>query len=298
MNRETGCYLLAVSSSIQDECGRTFLRRVSIGMTDCDRIIEQLQARLQSPDARPGSLSPLLEHLAVCPRCQQAARTLVRALRLEAEDRLTCAEVEVQLPEYLLTQPGSSEWAELELHLAICPHCAGDYLELLALEQLTFQEPPVELPVSKPKLDFLPHRRRAASPVWSMDALGKMIVAFSHEALAALLAATPSAPALAVKNVPQSRSAGRLTLGGEPNQPEVILTLDADAGDPATYSLGVAVRIPGRGGWPNLAGTTVRASIPGRAELVRLTDAFGSVVITPLTLDEIASITLTIVPVA
>lgn len=268
-------------------------------MADCDQIIEQLHEHLRPGGGALLPLTALLEHLVVCPRCQSAARALVQALRLNVDDEFTCEEVEARLPEYTLADPAGVEWAEVRVHLATCPHCAADYLELLAMEHLAEEDvAPVARPTGRPQLDFLPHRRQAARPIWRFDELGRLIVAFSREVLTAMLAAAPTPPALAVKSAPELRPGGRLTLGGAPENLEATVTINERADDPASCTLLVEVRIPSRGGWPNLAGSEVRVAIPGCDELIRITDAFGRVAITPLTRDEIAALTMTIVPVA
>lgn len=268
-------------------------------MTDCEQMIEQLHAHLRPGGGAPTPLATVLEHLVICPRCQRAAGALVQALRLNVDDEITCEEVEARLPEYTLADPAGKEWFAIRVHLATCPHCAADYLELLALERVFEDDAaPVVRPTGQPQLDFLPHRRQMTRPTWRIDALGRLIATFSHEVLSAMLAVTPTPLMLAVKSAPESRPAGSVTIGGETENLEATVTINERTDDPASCTLLVEVRIPSRGGWPNLAGSEVRVVIPGREELVRLTDAFGRIAIGPLTRDELAALTLTIVPVA
>lgn len=267
-------------------------------MTDCEQVIELLYEHLLGGGA-PTSLTTLLEHLTICPRCQSAARALVQALRLNVDDELTCEAVEARLPEYTLADAADPEWLEVRVHLATCPYCAAEYLELLAMERLVdYSEAFVARPAAKPQLDFLPHRQHITSPLWRIDELGRLIVTFSREVLSAMLGAAATPSALAVKSASEPRPGSRLILGGAPENLEVTVTVDERPDHPAICKLLVEVRIPSRGGWPNLAGSEVRGAMPGREELVRITDAFGRVVFTPLTRDEIAALTLTIVPVA
>ncbi|MGQ9928347.1 MAG: hypothetical protein ACUVS4_15945 [Chloroflexaceae bacterium] len=100
-----------------------------------------------------------------------------------------------------------------------------------------------------------------------------------------------------MKSSPHTRPIGQVTVSGAAENLEVRIAIDERADDPEACTMTVEVLIPERGGWPNLAGSQVRVAIPGRDDLVRLTDAFGRVVIAPLTRDEIATLTLTIVPV-
>jgi hypothetical protein len=268
-------------------------------MSDCKQVIGQLQEHLRPGGAPQAPLHELLQHVLSCARCRRSASNLATALRLDAEDTLSCAEVGPRLPEFSLADQSDAAWADLRLHLAMCGHCAIEYLELRALERLAEEDPvPVAQLAGKPRLDFLPHHQQAARPAWRIDELGRLIVAFSREVLAAMLANAPAPPALAVKTAPHTRPVGRLTLGGAPEDLEVRITIDEREDEPGSCALTVEVHVPSRQGWPNLAGSEVRAAIPGRDELVRLTDAFGRVAITPLTRDEVASLTLTIAPVA
>jgi hypothetical protein len=266
-------------------------------MSDCEQVIGQLQEHLRPGGVPQTPLHELLQHVLGCARCRRSAGDLAAALRLDAEDTLSCAEVGPRLPEFSLADQLDAAWADLRLHLAVCGHCAAEYLELLALERLAEEDSlPAPQLAWKPRLDFLPHHQQVARPTWRFDELGRLIVAFSREVLAVMLADAPAPPALAVKTAPHTRPVGRLTLGGAPENLETTITIDEREDEPESCTLTVEVRIPSRGGWPNLAGSEVRVAIPGRDELVRLTDAFGRVAITPVTRDEIASLTLTIVP--
>jgi hypothetical protein len=262
-------------------------------MTDCERIIGQLRERLRLGGSV--QISDLIQHLAGCPRCQDAARTLVDALRVGADDPLNCEDAAHLLPEYTLAaDPDSQKWEALRLHLAVCPHCAADYLGLRALEQDEQDAPPVALPAGRPRLDFLPHLRSQPQP-WRIDELGRLVVALSRAMLDALTPVIPTA--LAVKTASHAPTGRRLDVGGGSGALGATLTIEGLADDPKQCALVVEVRVPGRAGWPNLAGSEVRAVTKEGQEFVRVTDAFGKATIAPLPRDELADLTLTIVPV-
>ncbi len=289
------CYVLPFRASslmsASEECGEW--------MSECERRIKQLREHLRHGASLQPLLPELLDHVTNCPHCQAAAHALVATLHSDQEDLLSCAEAEALLPAFSeAADPAAPQWDAIRRHLVSCGHCAADYLELLELARLDHErEVTISQPGLAPRLDFLPHRQAQATPAWQLDALGGRLISFSQELLATMLAAAPPAPALAVKHEAHAQVAGRLAFQDPAGELTVTLTLEARADAPELYTLTAEVRIASRGGWPNLAGSELRATLPGRAEEVRVTDAFGRASITPLTRDELAVLVLTIVPV-
>ncbi len=77
---------------------------------------------------------------------------------------------------------------------------------------------------------------------------------------------------------------------------EVTITAEAEPGDSAYCTLAVEVNIPGKGGWPHLAGTTVTLKRGETVLGVRQTDAFGLVLFERVPQGELAHLALEITP--
>ncbi|NTU83303.1 MAG: hypothetical protein HGA45_28695 [Chloroflexales bacterium] len=259
---------------------------------DHSQALTILLAFAGQPGRPPPDLDAAIAHMAACPACAAGAGQLIDALRLAAEDRLTCAESEGLLPEYLaaLAMGGGdvAQWEDLRVHLAGCPACTAalaDLAELQALSDGAFGVEPPAYPA--------PRRVGAASAPrpWRLDELGRLVVD-----LARALVPPSSAPALAgLKAAPGQTTLATATLSEALPDLELHIAVEGRP-DADRRILVVTVIIPSRGGWPNLGGSEV-ALLQGGREVVRATtDPFGTVAFTGLAAADIDRFTLAVRP--
>lgn len=243
-----------------------------------------LLAFAERPGAPPPALERALDHVATCPACAAGARQLLAALGAAAEDRLTCAEAEELLPEFLAAPGGAAApaWADLRAHLACCPACLAALADLALLRDLAEGagvEPPA-YPAPPP-----------APRAWSVDALGRLLVD-----LARALLPPAGSPALAgLKSGPAGATLAEASVAGALPDLELHIAVEGRPGSDLR-TLVVTVDIPSRGGWPNLAGSEV-ALLHAGVELRRAaTDAFGTVAFHDLSAEEVARLSLVVLP--
>ena len=252
---------------------------------ECRVAIEQLAAYLEDPSQRQAVVDAAMDHIRGCPGCQSKMGHLVRALSIDEEDRLTCQECEDLLPDYLQAEgagrAAEPRWRPVALHLAMCPHCAESYAALAELAELAFAENEVEPPhFPTPDLSFLRPHPAPVPVAWHLDELGRLII----EASSSLLSAWQGArlqPASAVAELKSSKAArvlGQISLKEAVEDLEVTITAEEMRDDPTLCAVVVAVGVPSRGGWPNLADIEVTVKGGGLEPKTQLTDAFGEAI--------------------
>ena len=133
---------------------------------NCTTAAGRLLAHSQNQTGRDAGLDEAIAHASQCPHCKGRLGYLVRALRSNVEDALTCQQCQDQLPDYVQAQEtgrtDESQWQPVALHLQTCPHCAATRTELVELTQFAYGEQGEEPPfIPTPDLSFLPHRQIA-----------------------------------------------------------------------------------------------------------------------------------------
>lgn len=102
----------------------------------CEMNTSQLLAYLEAPTRHPTTEA----HLETCPSCRRKLGRLSQAVLSQRTDRLTCAECQVSLPDYVQAQVEGRDPAGLypgvRDHLALCPHCQRLYRDLLEFDEL------------------------------------------------------------------------------------------------------------------------------------------------------------------
>lgn len=207
--------------------------------------------------------------------------TLLQAL-FEDDPALppACAACLHALPGYVDAQVAGQEAARqfpaVRAHLMECPSCQQIYTELHALLSAeaadTLAQPPLAPAFNFAYLNNTP----AASRPWRWDSLGRLVIRFSSELLAAL--ASPAArPAYAYL---KSSSAGgwQIEAGSAAEDLHVQVHVEPQRRNPALVTLELDVDVPSRGGWPHL--DDIRVALR-RGEVLlaeQLTDPFGKVV--------------------
>lgn len=237
-------------------------------------------------------------------------KEFARAMLSKEEDKMACSACEAQLAEYVDAQimgiEPAEDFAQIELHLQVCPHCARAYRELMDLMTAAYTER-VPRPARKPKFDFSFLPPEPAKPFdtpaatqdkpFRWDKLGRLIIEFSAELVRAL---QPPAHQLAyamVKSYKSSRTLCQISLKKEVGEDlEVTITAEEMRDDPALCTAFVEVNIPSRGGWPNLADTEVTLK-RGEVELeTQLTDAYGEAIFEGISTDDLAHLVFEITP--
>lgn len=189
----------------------------------------------------------------------------------------------------------SSLFPTVAKHLASCTDCLQEYEELsnlLSLERRKLlQKPP-----ASPAFDFgyLPSKDSTPAPrPWRLDDLGRLIVAFSTDLLRSL-----QGPALQPAYLKSAAGPTfELELAEDLDDLHVTIQAEPQAQQPDQVDLVVSVDIPSRGGWPNLAGSTVTLR-RSPEELVdeQDTDPFGNVLFEDVSAQDLPSLVLTITP--
>lgn len=77
---------------------------------------------------------------------------------------------------------------------------------------------------------------------------------------------------------------------------EVVISAEAMRGQPEQVLLIVEVRIPSRGGWPNLGGSSVVLHRGERSVETQLTDAFGKAIFSGISYEELDQLNFEINP--
>jgi hypothetical protein len=223
--------------------------------------------------------------------------TILRAL-FEGDEFPTprCASCRNELAAFAETElagrDAAARFPAVSAHLQECADCRQAHDELRALLSMELTPPPVA-----PHLDFgylvsdAPGESGARS--WRLDALGRLIVEFSIQLLQTLQRPTLQ-PGYLKGETPGSIE---YDLSGQLDDLSVRIVAEPQRRDQEKVRVEVAVEIPSRGGWPNLAGSvvTLRRGEAGWMD-VQETDAFGKVVFDGVPADDLASLRFEIEP--
>ncbi|RIK38368.1 MAG: hypothetical protein DCC55_21360 [Chloroflexi bacterium] len=232
-------------------------------------------------------------------------KEFVNAIMSPQEDPLTCRACQDALLDYIdaqtTQQAVGAEFTAVEQHLERCPACADAYRELMELTTLAYA---ANLPTPKrlPTFDFAALEQRASSvthkPYW-WDEFGRMILEFSADLLALW---QPPALAPAYSGLKAGEAApilARFTI--EEHERDLIATVTiraegAEGENAGRCAIEVAVEIPSRGGWPNLADIPVMLK-RGDEPLARsFTDAFGKVQFTGIARGDLPQLSIEVDP--
>lgn len=220
------------------------------------------------------------------------------AMFSDQEDSLTCHDCKAQLAEYVDAQVMGVEsgkaFAEVELHLQVCPHCAREYRELLALTESAYAED-LPQPARQPKFDFSFLEAGSKRFVW-WDELGRLIIEFSAELVRAFQPPAPRLGYAGVKSEKPQRTLCQLPVQDPDEDLEVTITAEEARDDPNACTVVVEVNIPSLGGWPNLSGTEVTLKRDEQELESQATDAFGKAVFEGVSTDDLPHLVFEIKP--
>jgi anti-sigma factor RsiW len=274
--------------------------------TACQQALEYLSAYMEDAETRGDALAQALNHMRGCPECQHNSTFLAQALTAAKEDRMNCRDCQEWLPDYLQAeedgQADQAQWQKVALHLTTCPVCAAAYAELAELAALANKEPDIEpAAYPAPRLDFLREQpAQALQPAkvpWRLDQLGRLVIELSADLLRSLQtpAFQPGYAGAGLKS--QANSVlWALNLVDAVEDLEVAITTQPLSEAPERCRMSIQVSIPSRGGWPNLAGTTISLQRDQQELATRTTDPFGIVVFSELAITDLPHLQVTILP--
>jgi len=270
----------------------------------CRSARERLLKYLEDPTSRAEALDLALWCHAQCPDCRQRFRQLLEDLLRNVDADTASCPYEAWIPGYaameILAQADEPPWPEIAEHLATCNRCAALYAEIKALQGYAEQGAiPAHYP--EPDLGFLraePQESTPWPPFWHVDTLGRLIVEFSNELLRRLPMLLYRPAAAGLKSGASSQVLFEVALAESRDDLDVTITAERpQSGETGFCTLIVEVKIPSRGGWPNLAGTQVRLKRGQETLVTRLTDAFGKAVFPHIPLRDLPEISVEITPV-
>lgn len=276
-------------------------------MITCQTAAERLMARWSAPTPRhTEELQAAIDHIHHCPRCEGRLGFLIRALSRDEEDPLTCTECEALLPDYVQAEQerrgGEARWQPVVAHLATCPACTAARAELVSLLDLALgarTPPPARTPA--PDLAFLrPAQDEPADrtqPSWRLDELGRMIVELTDDLLATLLPPARQ-PAYALAGLKSAVPGTLFELPIQAPDAGLNVTIQAETvrAAPDRCTLTVSVDIPGRGGWPHLAGTEVTLCQVNGEPCQEWTDAYGEAVFENVPVAKLSGLVIEVLP--
>ena len=263
-------------------------------IVECGLALQKLLDSLENKGA-PAEVEAAIVHAQNCPYCRERLSYLVPALKLTAEDELSCGGCEELLPEYLAAviegEASGPRWRRIAQHLTTCPYCAAEYQ---TLSELAAPTPPAPVGPSRPKPDLSFLQAEPAPSGWHWDQWGRLIVQLSAQ----LFQGGP-APILRTAGLrapgPVSQSLGQVTLNASEDL-EVIITAEAPRRRPSARQLTIQVNIPSRGGWPHLAGTEVTLKQGDQILAVQETDAHGETIFENIAAADLPQLIFEIVP--
>ena len=176
----------------------------------------------------------------------------------------------------LASEDTDHRFPAVRAHLMECPSCQTIYTELQALLAAEAAGTLVEPPLA-PAFNFayLSPPQAVGRP-WRWDALGRLVIRFSTELLAAL-----QTPALrpAYAYLKSSASGGwHMEAGSAAEDLHVQVHVETQRRDPSLVTVELDVDIPSRGGWPHLADMRIALRRGETLLAEQLTDPFGKAV--------------------
>ncbi|MDQ1301102.1 MAG: hypothetical protein QG637_1023 [Chloroflexota bacterium] len=213
------------------------------------------------------------------------------------ECRITQAVLSVLVEASLAGRAPASVDAAAWAHIQDCPACGPLYRDALALVQAE-RNAALETPPLTARFDFAylgagaeAPTPAAANPLWWLDELGRLVIRFTADLLASL-----QPPALQPAYLKGAGEAAGETIRVVADDLAAHIRAEAHAPGEERCVVEVAVEIPSRGGWPNLAGITVSLR-QGAAELAsQETDAFGHAVFDDVPTSNLAGLVCVIAP--
>ncbi len=270
----------------------------------CQKACERLMKYLADPTSSQEMLSLAVRHIAQCRNCQQRFQRLLTATIHDVSDDTAFCPYEVWIPAFVAMEiqgkAAATPWREVAEHLKTCAGCATRYTELMALHD-DAEQGVVPLHYPEPDLSFLetePEPETTLPPFWYVDRLGQLIVEFSNTVLRRLQ--MPLQPvAVGLKTAATSQVLFEVTLSESREDLDVTITAEKPAGETSDIcTVIVEVKIPGRGGWPNLGGTQVTLNRGQETLATRQTDAFGKAVFPHIALNALPELSIQITPAA
>jgi hypothetical protein len=188
----------------------------------------------------------------------------------------------------------------VKAHLASCAMCREEYSELKQLFQLEQGQSPVDLPgAARFDFSYLAGEPTAGGGLegapgggtsdgveqsWRLDELGRLIIRFSAGLLQTLRTQTQQPDYALVRSQAPTEVGYHYALRQTVEDCDVTITVHETTQDNTERDMAqstemctivVSVDIPSRGGWPNLAGTTVVLKRGDTLLYLQQTDAFG-----------------------
>lgn len=220
----------------------------------------------------------------------------------EATATSACPDCQADLAAFveaeLAGQPASSLYPAVAGHLATCADCAAERRDLASLLELDrqgrFEQPPRPAAFD---FGYLPPRPVAApaQPAvrpWRLEGLGRLVIQLSADLLRSLQG--PGLQPAMLKGGPPAVFELELAEGLEDLR--VNIRAEPQPRQPERVDLAVSVDIPSRGGWPNLAGSTVMLRRGDDVLDEQETDAFGKVVFEDVAVDDLPALAFEIAP--
>lgn len=213
------------------------------------------------------------------------------------DDELVAAYIESELS----GGDPATAFPQLRAHLESCATCQAEYTELKALLQFEEIDTLQALPfVPIFDFSFLARLHKAQPPTdqperpWQVDVMGRLMIRFSQ----ALLQTLQPKPQM---EYGLKRAEGAEILYSFPLQPTVddlnvgitVRTAPHPAGQ---CTIAVEVEIPSRGGWPNLAATTVVLRHGDTLLQRQQTDAFGKTLFRSIPIEQLPHLVFEITP--
>ena len=262
---------------------------------ECRVAIQQVSTYVADTSSEGAGLVAALEHMRHCPHCSHRIGYLVQALNSGAVDQLSCQVCQERLPEYatdVAAGQAGGKWRAIALHLALCPHCAAEYDELMELLAQAQGEQGAE-PSSYPVLDMSFLNPTTSRP-WRMEGIGRLVIEFTSELLAGLRMSGPALTPVGLKTDALATELRPFTLIGEVEDEDVTITIEPARGESARCTVIVQVDIPSRGGWPNLGGTLVILRRGAVTLGSQMTDDLGNAVFERVAADGLAELVFVI----
>jgi hypothetical protein len=196
---------------------------------------------------------------------------------LLGEDCATCqADLAAYIDAELDGQPAADLFPMVAAHLPACANCQQVYGELQSLLTAEWRGR-FELPPVPAAFDFayLPAENQAVTrAAWRLDKLGRLVIQLTADLLRSRQGPTWQPGYLKSGRAPVLD----YRLAGEVDDLNVHITAEPAPRDPQRLTVAVAVDIPSRGGWPNLAGSLVTLRRGDEVVEEQETDAFGKAV--------------------